>query len=185
MPEPPHPGLAAVRQESARRLSQRRETFHHTDPATGALPLWRKALYGLPQLSMMSATLLITVHGTIFFMSIGARVAFIGFFTALARSFDVITDPLMAYISDNTKTRHGRRRPFMFVGCWGYALFYVLLFSPPVALGELGIAVWFGAFYLIFYLFDTLTNVPYGALGPELSCDSTERSSLFFFVGFF
>ena len=41
------------------------------------------------------------------------------------------------------------------------------------------------AFYVLFYLFDTLTNVPYGALGPELTNQSDQRNSLYFFAGMF
>lgn len=57
--------------------------------------------------------------------------AFLSFFTALARSFDCITDPFMGWFSDKTQTRWGRRRPFMFLGCWFYALLFILLFIPP------------------------------------------------------
>jgi MFS transporter len=48
--------------------------------------------------------------------SIGTRLAFIAFFTAVARSFDAITDPLMAWVTDQTRTRWGRRRPYIVRG---------------------------------------------------------------------
>lgn len=163
----------------------RRDDFIHVEKTTGALPLWKKVIYGAPQFSMSSLTMLISIHGTIFFTKIGAQVAFIAFFTALARSFDVITDPVMGYISDVTRTKWGRRRPFMFGGCFFYAFLFVMLFSPPTALSGTQVALWFGFFYVLFYLADTLTNVPYGALGPELTDDTLERNSLFFYVGLF
>lgn len=49
----------------------------------------------------------------------------------MARSFDVITDPVMAWVSDQTRGRMGRRRPYILLGAPFYALFIVLLFSPP------------------------------------------------------
>jgi Na+/melibiose symporter-like transporter len=51
--------------------------------------------------------MLIGIHGTIFvFTRIGAKVSFIDVFNAMARSFNVVTDPLMGWISDKTKTKH-------------------------------------------------------------------------------
>ena len=55
----------------------------------------------------------------------------LSFFTAWARSLDVITDPVMAWVSDQTKSRYGRRRPYILVGAPFYALFLTLFFSPP------------------------------------------------------
>lgn len=57
--------------------------------------------------------------------------------------------------------------------------------SPPKTLSDFGVAIWFGIFYVIFYLFDTLSNVPYGALGPELSDVPEERDQLFFVAKLF
>lgn len=98
----------------------------------------------------------------------------------------MVTDPVMGWISDQTRTRWGRRRPFFIVGCWGYAAMFIALFSPPETLdtGQ-SVALWFGFFYVVFYLFDTMANVPYSALGPELSDDSEQRDSLFFWAKLF
>ncbi|KAK9837736.1 hypothetical protein WJX74_003939 [Apatococcus lobatus] len=120
----------------------------------------------------------------------GASLAFLSFFTALARSCDILVDPVMGWASDNTKTAWGRRRPFMFLGCFFYAALFTLLLSPPRARGhEDGTnpyaAFWFGIFYTAFYLADTVTNVPYEALGPELSDSYDERSRIYFVHKFF
>ena len=64
---------------------------------------------------------------------------FLSFFTSLARSFDVLTDPLMGWITDaakfppiaQLKARFGRRKPFMAIGSFAYALFFTLLYYPP------------------------------------------------------
>ena len=78
-------------------------------------------------------------------------------------------------------TQFGRRRPYMLVGCWGYALMFVLLLSPPLDKVGNRTSTWFGIFYIAFYLFDTLANVPYSALGPELTTDSVRFPFFFFF----
>ena len=49
-------------------------------------------------------------------LGLGMNPALLGLLAALPRFFDAFTDPLMGYISDNTKSRWGRRRPYIFVG---------------------------------------------------------------------
>ena len=182
-------GSVVTRMRQAKALIQaavaaRGQSYEYQDKK-GKISVWTKLIYGAPMFTIPATTMLISIHGTIFFTSVGAPLAFISFFTAAARSLDVITDPAMGYISDTCKRPEGRRRPFMFMGCWGYTALFILLFSPPASLGPTGTALWFGFFYLIFYLFDTLANVPYGALGPELTNSSAERNSVFFYSGMF
>ena len=149
--------------------------------AHGRVPLKIKAAYAAPQFSILSLTILVTVYFTPFYEKCGANLAFVAFYTAVARAFDVVTDPAMGFISDNTRcvsssgssstTSHcswfnpfvGRRRPYMFVGAVGFALSFVCLANPPLATSETDIennsvssSVWFGFFYVMFYLFDTV-----------------------------
>ena len=148
----------------------------------GRLPMRLILSYAAPGIATTSISFLVAVYITDFYVSLGANLGFISFFTALARSFDVITDPLMGWITDNTRSKYGRRRPYMFLGCFFYCLLLTLLLSPPGKVGEEGngVAIWFGIFYTIFYLSDTFTNVPYEALGPELSDNYEERNRVFF-----
>jgi len=171
------------------------------------LSLSTKLSYGAPQFATMSLTFLINVYGNRFYAQMGAQLSALAFFTALARSLDVITDPFMGWFSDNTRTSYGRRRPFVFFGCPFYGVFFILLMSPPDGMGEEGIAMWFGLFYVCFYLSDTLSNIPYygaistpirapirailtpipaiSALGPELTQNYEDRSRLFFVAKLF
>ena len=95
-------------------------------------------------LSVTSLTLLINVHGATFYNLLGMETSFIAFFTAVARSVDVVTDPVMGYISDNTRTRCGGRKPFMAIGCLGYAFFFIMLFMPPHWADINVIIAWYG-----------------------------------------
>ncbi|CAD7697159.1 unnamed protein product [Ostreobium quekettii] len=146
---------------------------------SGKIGTWTKVAYGLPGFATTSLSFLISVYANDFYSLLGVGLSFLSFFTALARSFDVLTDPLMGWFSDRTRTTYGRRRPFMASGCIFYALLFVLLFTPPDGGGKIATA-WFATFYPVFYLFDTYTNVPYEALGPELSDDYNERNQIFF-----
>jgi GPH family glycoside/pentoside/hexuronide:cation symporter len=104
----------------------------------------------------------------------------------LARAFEIILKPVIAHISDNTETSIGRRKPFMLGGCFFYSIMLILIFSPPIATADnISISIWFGVFYVLFFIADTIANVPYLALGPELSTDSKEREKLYvYFYGF-
>ena len=139
----------------------------------------------MPQFSLIPLTLLINVYIIIFYNEVaGVPLTFISFFQIFARSFDVLTDPLMAHISDNlTHTKRGRRIPYMMC-CPLYAIAFYILVSPPRNNQTLA-TIWFGASYMIFYLCDTLVNVPFQALGPELTDDTDKRNELYMFVNDF
>jgi len=61
----------------------------------------------------------------------------------------------------------------------------MLFYPPSMRAGATYIALWFGTFYVLFFIADTITNVPYLALGPELSRDSKEREKLYIFFYLF
>ena len=99
---------------------------------------------------------------------------------AVARAFDAITDPLMGWITDHTRTRWGRRKPWIPLGVPLCALCYWIMFLPPESLSaEGGAVLWIGAAYCLYYLFQTVWAVPYAGLGFELSPDYDDRTSLF------
>lgn len=92
----------------------------------------------------------------------------------------MILKPLLAHWSDNSKYRLGRRKPFMLFGCGFYAFFLVILFYPPASItSPVTISIFFGVFYVLFFLADTFCSIPYLALGPELSNDTKEREKLY------
>ncbi|GMH46904.1 hypothetical protein TrRE_jg3106 [Triparma retinervis] len=74
------------------------------------MPMNVKMTFGAPQFSIFSIYMLISVHATLYYEYLGAKLSYLAFFTAFARSFDVLTDPLMSWWSDSTRTQYGRRR---------------------------------------------------------------------------
>jgi Na+/melibiose symporter-like transporter len=128
----------------------------------------------------------ISIHALLFYEEKGSSLLLISFFTALARCIEIILKPLIAHWSDNSTFLMGRRKPFMLFGCGFYGLFLVLIFSPPKNnMSAVGTSIWFGIFYVFFFIADTVCNIPYQALGPEMTRDGRQRESLYTTFYFF
>jgi Na+/melibiose symporter-like transporter len=167
-------------------LRHRRSTaYQHVvagdaDAHEGRLSCCMYLTYAMPSMGTVPVVMLISVYGVTFYEKLNANLAYIAFFIALARSFDVVTDPVMSFITDSHRGKHGRRRPFILTGCVPYGLFLCLLLVPPAGLGETAVSCWFGLTYILFFLCNTYTNIPYDALGPELTDNYDDRSRVFF-----
>lgn len=81
---------------------------------------------------------------------------------------DAIDNPVLGYLSDRTRTRFGRRRPWLLIGAPLLAASMIALFSPPSHLDGISLVLWFAVFAILCELFDSLLNANYGALLPEL-----------------
>ena len=90
------------------------------------------------------------------------------------RLFDVITDPLMGYISDHTRSRFGRRKPGIFLATPIMMLSIYMLFMPPEDAGTLHYAICSVGLSIAI----TMMLIPYYAWGAELSTDYNERSRI-------
>jgi GPH family glycoside/pentoside/hexuronide:cation symporter len=144
------------------------------------LPLSTKLLYGAPNFAGAGMAIPIAIHMNIFYSDVVLLpLGYIALAVAFARSFDAITDPLMGWITDRTNTRWGRRRPWMLIGAPLAAVAFVFLFSPPESLSTSAAAAWFTATFVAYFLFHTIYVIPHYGLGPELTLDYHERSSLF------
>jgi GPH family glycoside/pentoside/hexuronide:cation symporter len=95
------------------------------------------------------------------------------------RIWDAISDPLAGYWSDRTRTRWGRRRPWMLAGIPLLAVFSVMIWSPPSALGERELILWSALALFGFYTAYTVYSVPHQSFGAELSLHHHERSRVF------
>ncbi|HQC55279.1 MAG TPA: MFS transporter [Clostridia bacterium] len=89
---------------------------------------------------------------------------------------DVIDNPIYGILSDNTRTKFGRRKLWLLIGTPLFALFFILFFSPPEGLVGGGLFAWAMIFYFITGTLDSLINANYGALFPELFPDDKIRA---------
>ncbi|MDX9850828.1 MAG: MFS transporter [Anaerolineaceae bacterium] len=93
-------------------------------------------------------------------------------------TWDAINDPVFGYLSDRTRSRWGRRKPYMLLGAIPFGLSIWLLFSlPPGLVGVKAFLAVLGSF-LLADTTQTLVSVPYYALSAELTYDYDERTSL-------
>lgn len=103
----------------------------------------------------------------------------IGVAFGLSRLWDGITDPVVGYLSDRTRSRLGRRRPWMAASAIPVALTYYAIWAPPESLEGNALVVWITVSIVLFYTFMTTINVPYSALGAELSTGYHDRTRVF------
>lgn len=123
-------------------------------------------------------------------ISLGLSALWLGVILIVPRLWDAFSDPIVGHLSDNTRTRWGRRRPFLLFGGISVAVSFVLMWWIPD--GEMvhkwfpsdaGFQ-WFQLSYILFWLLVfftacTIFEIPHGALGMEMSSDYHERTRLF------
>lgn len=96
----------------------------------------------------------------------------------LPRVFDAFTDPIMGYISDNTRSKWGRRRHYVFIGAIIMGISFVVMWQLFRENGVSYNFIYFLIWSFMFYLGLTLFSVPYVAMGYEMSDDFHERTSI-------
>lgn len=116
----------------------------------------------------------------------GLPAATVGTMMLVTRIIDAFSDPLMGAVSDRTKTKYGKFRPYLIWGILPIAAAGVLTFTVP-DLDDTGKLLWAYGTYIFMMLAYTFINVPYGALLGVVTSDSQERTTLtsFRFIGAF
>lgn len=108
-----------------------------------------------------------------------------GLAITVGRVVDAITDPLVAYISDKTQSRFGRRIPFIAIGSPFLFFVFLLLWKPPsqyLNVGHITNFVYLVIFSSLFWTFYTICAIPYSSLLPEIATKTEERIDLSSFV---
>ncbi|MGI9170054.1 MAG: MFS transporter, partial [Caulobacteraceae bacterium] len=109
--------------------------------------------------------------------AVGLSAATAGLIYMIASIVDALADPVMGSIADRTRTRRGRYRPYILLGCVPLALCFVLLyFRPPIE--GLWLAGWMMSTHIVFRFAYTVVTIPYTALNARLTDSSDERSTM-------
>lgn len=143
------------------------------------VPLITKIAYAAPAFALAVVGIPVYVYIPKFYTDVvGVHIAALGILLFGVRIFDAITDPAFGYLSDRTRSRFGRRRPYLAAGSVLVAVTLFMLFYPPR--GSAGFeTIWFAVSIYALFLFWTAVVVPYESLGPEITFDYDERTSLF------
>jgi GPH family glycoside/pentoside/hexuronide:cation symporter len=96
----------------------------------------------------------------------------------VAKAWDAVSDPLMGQISDATRSRWGRRRPYLLFGALPYAILFVLIWTAQVSSSATVNYLIITGLFILFFTASTIVTVPYNALLPELALLPHERTKL-------
>lgn len=101
-----------------------------------------------------------------------------GFAIMIGKFWDAVTDPMMGFISDRTKSRMGRRRPYLLFGAIPLGLTMWYFFTNPHIESQFVLTAWAVIALCALNTAFTVVNIPYSSLTPELTSDYNERTSL-------
>ena len=145
----------------------------------GKLSVWAKSIYGTGEMVNGITTTALTSLAFFYLTAVcglsGTRAGMITFITLL---FDSIADPLIGLVSDNTRSRLGRRHPYIFASIVPLAISFALIFSIPAAFSGVQLFVYVTLLMLVVRVCLSLFYLPYLAIGAEISDDYHERSRI-------
>jgi len=143
------------------------------------LPFVRKLLFGVGD-STNSLFFTVIMLYYLFFLTdvVGLTPVLAGAVIFIGKAWDAITDPAIGYFSDKTKSRWGRRRPYLLFGIVPACLSFILIWQKFPIENQTLLFLTYVGLNLVFWLFFTIVAIPYAALMPELSLDYDDRTSL-------
>jgi len=149
------------------------------------LSFWTKVIYGSGDLGFSMNNSIIAAFFPIFMMDVvGITPGLAAIILFVGRSWDYVNDPIIGFLSDRTRTRWGRRRPFLLFGAIPFALSFILLWLSP-NFSQTGLIIYYSLGYVVYEAMATVVYMPYYALTPELTEDYDERTQLTSFRMFF
>lgn len=148
------------------------------DGHRGRIPLWRMVLFAFPQFGWYAFEFMRIGYMKKFYIDDypKANLGIISVSTVVSVLIDGVTDPPMASLSDNCKSRWGRRRPFVLVAAFYMPVVVLLAWTPALVPCGCAASIWFGIFHVLFKLGDTVYKIPHEAWGAQLTPLYQERT---------
>ncbi|UCC62930.1 MAG: MFS transporter [Anaerolineae bacterium] len=149
-------------------------------PQSEQLSFWNKAAYAIGDLGNSAGPGTIVPFWYLYFLTDVAKLdpALAGLSILLGKIWDAVNDPLVGALSDRTRSRWGRRRPYILFGAIPFGVTFALLWIVPPIQNQLLLCLYFALMYMLFDTAFTFVGCPYNALTPELTLDHDERTSL-------
>lgn len=150
------------------------------------VPFWLKSMYGASgMVQLWGGQMLKALSAAMFVTAMGMSPATIGLVFLIFRAWDGFIDPFIGWLSDNTRTRWGRRRPFVFVGGVLTGLLFPLLWLGQPDWSDSAKFYYLVGIGLLFYTAFSVWGVPYQSMMLEMSPDTDERTSISSYFSFF
>ena len=152
--------------------------MNNNKTSSRSVPFGQKVAFGLGMLANQMFPAILGIFMVVLVQDLGFPPLWWGILFFLPRVFDSITDPIMGFISDNTRSKWGRRRHYVFAGAIIMGVSYVFMWQLYEANGVTYNFIYFLLWSFVFYLGLTIFSVPYVAMGYEMSDDFHERTSI-------
>ncbi len=155
---------------------------HYKTAPEDRISLKQKSAYAVGMLVNNLQAAALPAMVVILNLGLGMDPVLVGLLGAIPRIFDAVSDPMLGYISDNTRTRWGRRRPFIFTGALTAGLIFALMWQLPAGHSQ---SFYFWTFLIasiLFFLAYTVYATPFVAFGYEMTPDYHERTRLHAFA---
>ena len=149
-----------------------------TSVATNKLSWGQKLAYGSGSLTNNLLPAALGVFMYFLVTGFGMDPFLAGLLGGIPRFFDALTDPIMGYITDNSRTGWGRRRPYIFVGAIVTGILFILLWQMSPENGQTFNFWYFLVMSLLYITGNTIFSTPFIGLGYEMSDDYNERTRL-------
>lgn len=152
-------------------------------PAASSSPrpfsLWGKLAFGAGDMGAGMTSNLIAFSFLIFLTSAaGLRPGAAGLVLAVGKVWDAVNDPIVGYLSDSTRSRWGRRYPWMTLGAVPFGITFFLMWLVPGFSSDTAKFWYYVLVSVVFQVFFTVVNLPYTTLTAELSKNYDERTEL-------
>ncbi|VGO13100.1 Glucuronide carrier protein [Pontiella desulfatans] len=155
---------------------------HFKTAAEDRISLRQKTAYAVGMLVNNLQAAALPAMVVILNLGLGMDPVLVGLLGAIPRIFDAVSDPMLGYISDNTRSRWGRRRPFIFTGALIAGLIFALMWQLPEGHSQPFYFWTFMVASILFFLAYTVYATPFVAFGYEMTPDYHERTRLHAFA---
>jgi len=150
-------------------------------PAKDIVPVGQKMAFGAGHLVLNLLPGALGVFMFFLLTAFGMDPFLAGLLGGLPRIFDALTDPIMGFISDNTNSKWGRRRPYIFIGAILSGILFALLWQLDPENTESYNFWYFLIMSMVFLIGNTMFATPLVGLGYEMTSDYNERTRLMAF----
>lgn len=161
-------------------------TEHHRTAEKDKVSVWQKLAYGSgASVSSILAVSPNQLAPIVLNIGLGVSPALVGLALTIPRIWDAFTDPLIGAVSDNSRLKMGRRRPFILLGALLSGILFMLMWRLPSGFSEVAYFWYFLLMLILFFTCSTVYAVPYSAMGYEMTHDYHEKTRVLAFASVF